>query len=149
MAIPTEPIGSVPRPPDLVEGLEAFHAGRISREHSTRSRSAPSGTPSHASRRRGRRSSPTASRPGPASPRIRSTVSSVTDPIDPRVETAASVRERVLEAVELIPPDRLGTTDDCGFAPFADDRSTGRDTAFAKIRARVEGTALAARALGL
>jgi len=28
------------------------------------------------------------------------------------------------------------------------DASTRRDTAFAKIRARVEGTALAARALG-
>ena len=37
-------------------------------------------------------------------------------------------------------PDRLGTTDDCGFSPFGDDTSTSRDTAFAKIRARVEGT---------
>jgi 5-methyltetrahydropteroyltriglutamate--homocysteine methyltransferase len=42
----------------------------------------------------------------------------------------------------------LGTTDDCGFAPFCDDTSTTRDTAFAKIRARVEGTALAAEILG-
>ena len=40
-----------------------------------------------------------------------------------------------------------GTTDDCGFAPFSDDTSTDRDTAFAKIRARVAGTALAARKL--
>jgi 5-methyltetrahydropteroyltriglutamate--homocysteine methyltransferase len=43
----------------------------------------------------------------------------------------------------------LGTTDDCGFAPFGDDTSTSRDTAFAKIRARVAGTDLAARELGL
>jgi len=53
----------------------------------------------------------------------------------------------VLEAAEYIPLDRLGTTDDCGFAPFSDDTSTDRDTAFAKIRARVAGTALAARKL--
>jgi 5-methyltetrahydropteroyltriglutamate--homocysteine methyltransferase len=45
--------------------------------------------------------------------------------------------------------DRLGTTDDCGFAPFADDTSTARETAFQKIQARVEGTELAARELGL
>ncbi len=43
-------------------------------------------------------------------------------------------------------PDRvLGIV---GFAPFADDASTSRDTAFAKIRARVQGTALAAEQLG-
>jgi 5-methyltetrahydropteroyltriglutamate--homocysteine methyltransferase len=72
----------------------------------------------------------------------------VVAPIDPHVETAAEVRDRVLEAAHYIPPDRLGTTDDCGFSPFCDDLSTTRDTAFAKIRARVEGTALAAQALG-
>jgi 5-methyltetrahydropteroyltriglutamate--homocysteine methyltransferase len=58
------------------------------------------------------------------------------------------VRDRVLEAAEFIPIAQLGTTDDCGFSPFADDTSTARDTAFAKIRARVLGTALAADALG-
>jgi 5-methyltetrahydropteroyltriglutamate--homocysteine methyltransferase len=72
----------------------------------------------------------------------------VTDPIDPRIETAEDVRDRVLEAAEHIPIDRLGTTDDCGFSPFGDDTSTARDTAFAKIAARVAGTALAAEALG-
>jgi 5-methyltetrahydropteroyltriglutamate--homocysteine methyltransferase len=72
----------------------------------------------------------------------------VVAPIDPRVETAAEVRDRVLEAAEYIPADRLGTTDDCGFAPFSDDESTSRDTAFAKIRARVQGTALAAELIG-
>ncbi len=55
----------------------------------------------------------------------------------PRVETPEEVRDRVLEAAEYIPVDQLGTTDDCGFSPFCDDTSTTRDTAFAKIRARV------------
>jgi len=73
----------------------------------------------------------------------------VIDPIDPRVETAEDVRDRVLEAADFIPLERLGTTDDCGFSPFGDDTSTGRDTAFAKISARVAGTQLAARALGV
>jgi 5-methyltetrahydropteroyltriglutamate--homocysteine methyltransferase len=53
-----------------------------------------------------------------------------------------------MEAAEYIPPDRLGTTDDCGFSPFSDDISTSRDTAFEKIRARVLGTARAAELLG-
>jgi len=73
----------------------------------------------------------------------------VTDPIDPRVESAAEVRDRVLEAAKFIDPVHLGTTDDCGFSPFGDDTSTSRDTAFAKIRARVEGTAMASKVLGL
>ena len=72
----------------------------------------------------------------------------VIDPIDPVIETAAQVRDRVLEAVSFLPVKQIGTTDDCGFAPFADDTSTARDTAFQKIRARVEGTALASRELG-
>ena len=72
----------------------------------------------------------------------------VVAPIDPRVETAEEVRDRVLEAAEYIPVAQLGSTDDCGFSPFCDDTSTTRDTAFAKIRARVEGTRLAAATLG-
>ncbi len=73
----------------------------------------------------------------------------VIDPIDPRVETPEEVRDRVLEAAEYIPVDRLGTCDDCGFSPFGDDTSTSRQTAFAKIRARVEGTQLASKELGI
>jgi 5-methyltetrahydropteroyltriglutamate--homocysteine methyltransferase len=72
----------------------------------------------------------------------------VVAPIDPHIETAEEVMDRVLEAAEYIPAPQLGTTDDCGFSPFSDDTSTTRDTAFAKIRARVEGTALAANRLG-
>ncbi len=69
-------------------------------------------------------------------------------PIHPRIETPEEVRDRVLEASEYIPVEQLGTTDDCGFAPFSDDTSTSRDTAFAKIRARVLGTELAQKLIG-
>ena len=69
-------------------------------------------------------------------------------PIDPRIETPQEVRDRVLEAAEYIPPGQLGTTDDCGFSPFFDNTATSRDTAFAKIRARVRGTAMAAELIG-
>ena len=71
----------------------------------------------------------------------------VVAPIDPRVETPEEVRDRVLEAARYIPLEQLGTTDDCGFAPFCDDTSTTREVAFAKIRARIEGTALAEKFL--
>jgi 5-methyltetrahydropteroyltriglutamate--homocysteine methyltransferase len=73
----------------------------------------------------------------------------VIDPIDPRVESPEEVADRVLEAAELLPPEMLGTCDDCGFSPFGDDTSTSRDTAFEKVRARVEGTRMAAEKLGL
>jgi len=70
-------------------------------------------------------------------------------PINPHIETPEEVRDRVLEAAQYIPVEQLGTTDDCGFSPFCDDTSTTREKAFAKIRARVLGTALAAEALGM
>jgi 5-methyltetrahydropteroyltriglutamate--homocysteine methyltransferase len=73
----------------------------------------------------------------------------VIDVNDPRVETPEEVCDRVLQAARYVPIDQLGTTDDCGFAPFCDDVSTSRETAFAKIRARVTGTALASEKLGL
>jgi 5-methyltetrahydropteroyltriglutamate--homocysteine methyltransferase len=73
----------------------------------------------------------------------------VIDPINPSIETPEEVRDRVLEAAKIIPLAQLGTTDDCGFSPFGDDTSTPRDTAFAKIKARVVGTKLASKALGV
>lgn len=72
----------------------------------------------------------------------------VIDPIDPVVETPEQVCGRILLAARYIEPPRLGSTDDCGFSPFADDASTSRDTAFQKIRARVLGTQLAAERIG-
>ena len=72
----------------------------------------------------------------------------VVAPIDPRIETPEEIRDSIVEAARYLPVERLGTTDDCGFSPFCDDTSTSRETAFAKIRARVLGTALAAKVLG-
>jgi 5-methyltetrahydropteroyltriglutamate--homocysteine methyltransferase len=72
----------------------------------------------------------------------------VVAPIDPRVETPEEIRDSILMAARYIPVEQLGTTDDCGFSPFCDDTSTSRDTAFAKIRARVLGTALAEDLIG-
>ena len=67
----------------------------------------------------------------------------VTNVLEPRIETPEEIRDIILEAAETIPAEQLGSTDDCGFSPFADDDSTSRDIAFAKIKARVEGTKLA------
>ncbi len=73
----------------------------------------------------------------------------VTDPINAQVESPEVVEDRILEAAEFIPHSQLGTTDDCGFSPFGDDVSTAREIAFAKIRARVEGTRRASAKLGI
>lgn len=67
----------------------------------------------------------------------------VIDVLNPVVETSEQVKGRILEAADFIPLSQLGTTDDCGFSPFCDDVSTTRETAFAKIRSRIEGTKLA------
>jgi len=71
----------------------------------------------------------------------------VTNVLDPRVETPEEIRDSILEAVGFVPEGSLGTTDDCGFSPFADDVSTDRDIAFAKIKARVDGTLLAEKSM--
>jgi hypothetical protein len=67
----------------------------------------------------------------------------VIDPINPRVETAEEVRDRVLEAAEYIPLRQLGTTDDCGFHHSRRYFNLARN-GFQKS-ARVAGTALAAK----
>src|SRR5450759_4022637 len=71
----------------------------------------------------------------------------VVAPIDPRVEVVEQVRNRTLEAAEYIPLLRSGTTGDCGFSPFCDDTSTGREATFAMIRTRVPGAGLAVQVL--
>lgn len=73
----------------------------------------------------------------------------VTNPADPRIETAEDVKQCIMDAVKYIPPEQLGTTDDCGFAPYAVHAETTREQAFAKIRSRVAGTDLANDLLGL
>ncbi|MBQ4835374.1 MULTISPECIES: 5-methyltetrahydropteroyltriglutamate--homocysteine methyltransferase [Pseudoalteromonas] len=71
----------------------------------------------------------------------------VTNPIDPIIEKPEEVCELIIAATEFIPIEQLGTTDDCGFSPFADDVSTGREIAYQKIRARLEGTKMAEQQL--
>lgn len=71
----------------------------------------------------------------------------VIDPLDPVIESPETVCARVLEAARFIPLAQLGSTDDCGFSPFSDDVSTSRETAFAKIRSRVQGTRMASAIL--
>lgn len=73
----------------------------------------------------------------------------VIDVINEEIESAETVRDRVLEAAKIVGAENLGTTDDCGFSPFGDDIVTARATAFAKIKARVDGTRMANEALGL
>lgn len=72
----------------------------------------------------------------------------VTNVLDPRVETPEEISDMILQASKFIPANQLGTCDDCGFAPFADDTGTAREIAFAKIKARIDGTKLAEKKLG-
>ena len=91
------------------------------------------------------------SRPGPE-PVV---LLGVTNPLSPRLETAAEVRDQLVAAARFIPPEQLGSSDDCGFSPYLIDEKPrhgspdyARDVAFAKIAARVRGTALASAELG-
>ncbi|MDQ3480373.1 MAG: hypothetical protein M3423_03430 [Actinomycetota bacterium] len=75
---------------------------------------------------------------------------------NPAVETPQQVCDSLVRAADFIPKERLGSTDDCGFQPFAIDKKPAygspdfaRDIAFEKIKARVEGTKLAAEKLGI
>lgn len=72
----------------------------------------------------------------------------VIDVNDNAIESAETVKQRVMNAAKHIPAEQLGTTDDCGFSPFGDDVAQARDIAFGKITARVEGTAMAAHEIG-
>lgn len=79
----------------------------------------------------------------------------VTRPTSPKLETAEEIRDQLVRAARFIPPELLGSTDDCGFSPYLIDEKPrhgspdfARDVAFAKIAARVRGTALASEELG-
>jgi methionine synthase II (cobalamin-independent) len=80
----------------------------------------------------------------------------VTNPLNPRVESAEEIRDALMRAANFIPRERLGSTDDCGFSPFSIDEKPNhgspdfaRDVAFQKISNRVEGTRMAAERLGV
>jgi 5-methyltetrahydropteroyltriglutamate--homocysteine methyltransferase len=70
-----------------------------------------------------------------------------TDVNNPRIETAEEVCNFIQDAAMYIPVGQLGVCDDCGFSPFADDVSTSREIAFAKMKARVDGCRKASRLL--
>lgn len=78
----------------------------------------------------------------------------VTNPTNPKLETAEQVRDQLVRAARFVPAGLIGSTDDCGFSPYlVDDKPRhgspdyARDVAFAKIAARVRGTELATREL--
>jgi methionine synthase II (cobalamin-independent) len=80
----------------------------------------------------------------------------VINPLNPRVESPEEVRDALVRASNFIARERLGSTDDCGFSPFSIDEKPNhgspdyaRDVAFQKITNRVQGTRLAAEALGV
>jgi len=80
----------------------------------------------------------------------------VTNPQNPRVESAQDIRAALVRAANFIPKERLGSTDDCGFSPFSIDEKPNhgspdyaREVAFQKIKNRVEGTRMAAEQLGV
>ena len=80
----------------------------------------------------------------------------VTNPGNPRVESAQEICDQLVAAARYIPKDQLGSTDDCGFSPFSIDEKpnhgspdSARDVAFQKITARVQGTKMAAEKLGI
>lgn len=80
----------------------------------------------------------------------------VINPGNPRVESAEEVRDQLVRASNFMPKERIASTDDCGFSPFSIDEKPNhgspdyaRDVAFQKIKARVEGTKMAAEKLGI
>jgi len=80
----------------------------------------------------------------------------VTNPQNPRVESAQEICDALVRAANFIPKERLGATDDCGFSPFSIDEKPNhgspdyaRDVAFQKIKNRVDGARMAAEKLGV
>ncbi|MDQ3850440.1 MAG: hypothetical protein M3296_07490 [Actinomycetota bacterium] len=74
----------------------------------------------------------------------------------PRPESPQEIADALVRAANYIPKERLGSTDDCGFSPFSIDEKPNhgspdyaREIAFQKIKARVEGTRMAAEKLGV
>nr|WP_245190394.1 hypothetical protein [Leucobacter exalbidus] len=71
----------------------------------------------------------------------------VTNPTNPKLETEQEIAEQLVRAARFVPPELIGSTDDCGFSPYLIDEKPrhgspdfARDVAFAKIAARVRGT---------
>jgi len=59
----------------------------------------------------------------------------VVNPRLPEVESVDQVVERVVQALDLYPADKLFLNPDCGFATFSERPMNGEETALAKVRA--------------
>ncbi len=136
MTIPTEPIGSLPRPPRLIEAVEKGDSTDASLDQAGNSYLALEDVPDRKRVLKIIRDH--------LKPDQRAFIG-VIWPIQERIETPEEVCAKITAASRYIPIYQLGTTDDCGFSPFSDDTSTTRATAFANIRAWVLGAAMAAR----
>ncbi|MGI8428634.1 MAG: hypothetical protein ACR2OB_04880 [Solirubrobacteraceae bacterium] len=80
----------------------------------------------------------------------------VVNGLNPTVETPEQIKDALVTAAKYIPKERLGATDDCGFAPFSIDMKpkhgspdAARDIAFQKITNRVKGAQMASEELGI
>jgi len=58
-----------------------------------------------------------------------------------RIEPVAEIVERARRAIELVGPERVVLTPDCGFATFADNPVTSAPVAEAKLRAIADAAA--------
>jgi methionine synthase II (cobalamin-independent) len=160
MALPTEPIGSIPRPEELIAGLRAHRRGDLGQNALDRVYDRALRATVGAFEDTG---SPVITDGEQAKPSFLTYPIDEADNVEPDgvqipfeagyTRTLPRLTEGPLHhetyAVEYLPPEQPGTTDDCGFSPFGDDRSTARRTAFRKIEARGEGTRMARKAVGL
>ncbi len=146
MPLPTEPIGSIPRPTELLAAMSAYTTGGISREQLHASENAALRETSARFERTG---SPVISDGEQTKPSFATYSPSGLSNLAAAgvVIPFADGHPRQLTTLTAGPVESLGTTDDCGFSPFADETSTTRDTAFAKVKSRVEGTLMASNIL--
>lgn len=157
MTIKTEPIGSIPRPLALIQGMKAFAQGQLEEgelhrlQHEALSdtikRFEATGSPVITDGGQTKPSFATYPLAGMKDLDPAGVIIPFANGLNPRIETPEEIRETILEAASVIPVTQLGTTDDCGSSSFADDVPTSRDIAFTKIKARIDGTRLAEVAL--
>jgi methionine synthase II (cobalamin-independent) len=173
MPIPTEPVGSLPRPMKLQKAFADYGAGKTKHEELEREqvaacldsikRSEATGEPVVSDGEQRMSSVATY----PLTDRLAGTGLADHLAADgqyfaiftdgrPRVESPEEARDALMEASKHIPKERLGPTDDCGFSPFSIDvkpkrgsPDVARDIAFQKITSRVKGTAMASEKLGV
>jgi hypothetical protein len=149
--IPTEPIGSIPRPVALLDAIEA--AGGNNDDpgleplydeavRDTITRFEETGSPVITDGVQGKPVS--YYRYLVASGSLLSRFVELNNPARARF----SAEERMKHFYVVLAGEN-GPDYDCCLAPFCDDTSTSRNTAFAKIPARLQGTPLAARELEL